>query len=121
MHLQCLSAQGCSAAGNFYGSVVVPNPFQPDLDIVVTDKAPKLFSPLYEENAVFRDQVVETQGFQLAGRINPIQIDMIEIRPRTPVLVHQGERGAGDIFFRSGLEGGGNSLNERGFARTQIA
>src|SRR5438309_12112174 len=68
------SAARSSAAGNLDFSVVLPNPFESDLDVPVAHKTRKLVSPLYQEHAVFGEHDVESKGFQLQWRVNTIQV-----------------------------------------------
>jgi hypothetical protein len=68
-----------------------------------------------------RDKVVDSQGLQLARRINSVQINVIEISLRTAILVDQSERRAGDILGRRRLKGFCNAFDQRGLARPQVA
>ncbi len=52
--------------------IVLPHPFERDFDVAVAFEARKLLSPLYQENAVFRDQVIQPEGFQLSWSIHSI-------------------------------------------------
>src|SRR5438309_2840713 len=115
------SAARSLAAGNLNFSVVFPNPFESDLDVPVAHKTRKLLSPLYQENAVFGEQVVESKGFQLPWRVNTIQVNVIQSRSRSAIFVHQRKGGAGDIFFRGSLKSCGNPLDKRGLACAQVA
>jgi hypothetical protein len=67
-----------------------------------------------------RDKVVDSQGLQLARRINSVQINVIEVGLWAAVLVHQGKRGAGDIVSGRRMEGFRNALDQRGLAGAQI-
>jgi len=49
------SAAQSSAAGDLDFSIVLPNPFESDLDVPVARETRKLLSPLYQENAVFSE------------------------------------------------------------------
>src|SRR6476469_6767118 len=84
-------------------------------------KALELLSPLYQENAVVSDEVIEPQRFQLARRINPVQVDVVEVSLGTAIFVDQGEGGAGDVVRDGGLEGFRNAFDQRSLARSQIA
>jgi hypothetical protein len=72
-----------SAAGDLDFSIVLPNPFESDLDVPVARETRKLLSPLYQENAVFSEQVIESESFQLPGRVDAIQVNVLPA-PRSP-------------------------------------
>ena len=55
------------------------HPLQRNLHISLALEACELLSPLYQENAVVGDKVVESQRLQLARRINSVKIDVIEV------------------------------------------
>ena len=52
---------------------------QRNLHIALALEACELLSPLYQENAVAADKVIESQRLQLARRINSVQINVIEV------------------------------------------
>src|SRR5579862_6226138 len=93
-----------SATGYLDFPVILPNPFECDLDVPIAREARKLLSPLYQENAVLGDQVIQPQRLQLPRRVNPIQINVIEVYDGSMIFVHQREGGAGHVFFRRRLE-----------------
>src|SRR5207237_6006854 len=92
-----------------------------DLDIAITHQARKLLSPLYQQDTLLGEKVVESQRLQLPGRVYAIQVDVVEIRCGAAVLVHQCEGRTGDVLLGGGFESGRNSLDERGLARPQLA
>lgn len=84
-------------------------------------EAHELLSPLYQENTVIGDQVVEPQGFQLSRCIDSVQIDVIEAGLWATVLVDQGERWAGDILSGRRPEGFRNTFDQRSLAGAEVA
>ena len=71
--------------GRFTNFII--HPLKRYLHITLAFEAWEFLSPLYQENAVAGDKVVESQGLQLAGRINSVKIDMKEIGLGTAVFV----------------------------------
>src|SRR5580765_6432320 len=76
--------------------------------------------PTLSAEYFFADEVVDPEGVQLARRIDSIQIDVKQICARAAILVYQREGRTGDVFFGCSLEGGGDSLDERGLPCSQV-
>src|SRR6476661_8764620 len=87
----------------WFAEFAIPS-LQRNFHIALALKALELLSPLYQENAVVSDEVIEPQRFQLARRINPVQVDVVEVSLGTAIFVDQSEGGAGDIVRGCGLE-----------------
>src|SRR5262249_32169749 len=78
---------------------ILANAVYGDFHIPVTSEPRKFIAPLYQENTVFGDQVVEAQSLQFSKRIYAIEVDVIKVGLRSSIFVNQGERGAGDVVF----------------------
>jgi hypothetical protein len=100
---------------------IFARPLQRNLHIPLAKEARKFFSPLDQQNAVFRAEIIEAKSLQLARGVDPIEIDVVKIGARSAILMHERERGAGDgVFFRR-FESGGDSFDQRGFSGAEIA
>ena len=102
-------------------SPIFSHALQGDFNVLITHQVGKLLSPLYQENGVVGDEVVESQGFQLARSINPIKINMIKRDLGTAVFVDQGEGWTGDLLRLGSLESLGDALDQGGLAGAEVA
>ncbi len=77
--------------------------------------------PPFDQNqgAAF-EQLVKAQGRRLCGRVQPVEVHMINSR-RVAVLVNQRESGARDFFRIGSAESGNDALHESSFTGAQIA
>src|SRR2546428_4370977 len=76
---------------------LIPYPLQSDFCVLIALQARELLSPLDQENAVFGDQVIETERLKLARRAYPIQLNVIDVDFRDPLLILQSEGWARDV------------------------
>src|SRR5262249_152053 len=81
----------------------------------------EFLSPLYQQNAVFGEKVVEAQRLKLARSLHAIEINMVKIHSRTAIFVDEGKRGTGYIFFSGCLKCCGDPLDESGFASAKVS
>ena len=77
---------------------MVEHSYQRNLDIPLALEAFELLSPLYQENAVIGDEVVESQRLKFPRSIDSVKVDVIEIDLRTAVFVDQCKCGAGNFL-----------------------
>ena len=91
------------------------------MEILIAQQTGELLSPLYEEDAIRSDQVVEGEGFEFALGIDSVKVDVIEGGLRSAIFVYECESGAGDVVGRSGSEAFRNSLYESCFAGAEVA
>src|SRR5579862_1481929 len=96
-------------------------PLQSNLQIPLANEARKLLSPLDQQNAALRAQIVETERLQLSRGVDTVKIDVVKIGARAAILVDEREGGAGNVVFVRRLESGSNSLHQRGLSRSEIA
>src|SRR5581483_1611613 len=110
-----------SANRHRYMACVSVRAVQRDLHISITSETLKLLSPLDEQNTIVPDEVIQAECFQLLRSINPIEIDMVEVRIGTVVLVNQREGGTGHILLVGSLKGLCYPLHERGLTCAQVS
>ena len=67
------------------------------------------------------EEFVEAQCVELARRVDAVQIDVELVHLGAAILVDEGERGAGDIVLRSGVQAFGDAFHQRGLAGAEIA
>ena len=77
---------------------------QDNLHIPLPHQPRKFLSPLDQQNAVLRAQVIQAERLQFSLRVDAIKIDVIEIGARSAIFMHQREGGTGDVFLRGGFE-----------------
>ena len=96
-----------------------------DLSLAALDDGGEFFAPLHQDDAVGSDQLVEAEGIELTLGIDAVEIEVIEhdrfAVELSLVLVDEGEGGAGDLIGIGGIEGLGDTLDERGLACAEIA
>src|ERR1700722_10306884 len=96
-------------------------PLQSNFHISFALQRRKLLSPLDQQNAALRTQVIQSERFEFPRSVDAIQVDVVNIGAWPAILVHQGEGGTGNVFLGSGLEGRCDSFNQRSFACAEIA
>src|ERR1700683_1642455 len=94
---------------------------QDDFHISIAFEASELLSPLYQQDAVWSEQVVQAQRLQFALGIDAIEINMEKRDERTAIFVDEREGGAGHILGPRRLESLCNSLHQRGLPRPKVA
>src|SRR5262249_834181 len=97
---------------DFDVTLVFPHTLERNFNVPFPAEAVELLSPLYQQDAVLREQVIESKGFKLPWRIDAIKIDVIEVRGRTAIFVDQSKRGTGDIVSGGRLKRFGDSLHQ---------
>ena len=102
-------------------ALILACPLQRNLHIPLLHEPRKLFSPLDQQDAVFGAQIIQSERFEFALRVDAIEIDMEKIGARSTVFVDEREGGAGDILFGGCIERSGDSLDQRGLTRAEIA
>ncbi len=95
-------------------------PLKRNLHVTLPHQARELLSPFDQKDAVLRAQIVECQRVQLPLGIDAVKIDVIEIRPRPAIFMHQGKRRTGNVFLGRRLECRRNPLDQRGLAGSEI-
>src|SRR5216683_7024841 len=100
---------------------VLAHSLQRNLHIPLLLQAEEFFSPLNQQNAVVGAQVIQCERFQFALRVHAIKINVIEIRSRTAILMHQGEGRTGHVFFGGCVKRRRDSFYQRGLACAEIA
>src|SRR5262249_54119858 len=84
---------------------IIPTPmFNRNLYIALFDKALKLLSPLDQQDALRRHQVVERESVELALGVDTIEIDVVESGTGSAVFVNQSKRRAGNVLRLSRSE-----------------
>src|SRR5580658_1649381 len=94
---------------------------QGDLHVLVAFEARELLSPLYQQDAVWGEQVVEAEGFQVALGIDPVKVNVVQGGARSAVFVDEGEGWAGHVLGASGPEAFSDTLHQGRFSRSEVA
>jgi len=102
-------------------AIVLPHSIENDFDIPLALESRELLPPLYQQNTVRGDQIIQAQRLKLARSIDTVEINVEEVGYGTTILVHQREGWAGDIFFGSCLEGAGNAFDKGRLASPEVA
>src|SRR5579871_5945325 len=110
-----------TVAGDEEAAIGVAGALDGDFDVSVVNEARKFFAPLDEENGVIGDQVVEPKGFELAGRVHAVEINVIDVHVGAAVFVDQSEGGAVHVLLRGGVKAFGDAFDESSFAGAKIA
>ena len=110
-----------SVSGYFDATLGLLDSHQGNLEILIAQQTGELLSPLYEEDAIRSDQVVEGEGFEFALGIDSVKVDVIESGLRSAIFVDEGESGAGDVVGTSGSEAFRDSFYESRFAGAEVA
>jgi hypothetical protein len=105
----------------FDAALALRDSHQGNLEILIAQQTGELFSPLYQEDAIRSDQVVEGEGFEFALGIDSVKVDVIEGGLRSAIFVYECESGAGDVVGPSGSEAFRDSFYESCFASAEIA
>jgi len=92
-----------------------------DLHIPLAHETWEFLTPLDQQNAVLRTKIIEGQRVELARSVDSIQIDVVKIRLRPAIFVHQRERRAGNVFLRRRLKCRCDPFDQSGLSRPEIA
>src|SRR5664280_3769760 len=85
--------------------LLVASALEADFHVALFLEAGKLFSPLQQyQVAGLGEEFVETKRVELARRVDTVEIDVEQVHLGAAVLVDEGERGAGDIVLRCGVQ-----------------
>src|SRR5664280_449900 len=93
-----------------------------DFHVALLLEAGGLLSPLQQHQvAGLGEEFVEAQRVELARRVDAVEVDVEQVHLGAAILVDEGERRAGDIVLRSGVETFGDAFHQRGLAGAEIA
>src|SRR3954464_4203505 len=82
-----------------YFSFIISERLDSDLGVAFLAEALEFFTPLQQDQAALVSQIVDSKSFQLARRIHPIQINVVQRGLGPAVFVNEGEGRAGDVIL----------------------
>src|SRR5208282_2240081 len=65
----------------------IPRSLQGNFHVLIPSPARELLPPLYQQDAVGREQVVQTESFQFSLAIDAIKVNVIQRGPRTTIFM----------------------------------
>ena len=97
-----------------------PDSLQGDFHILIALQAGELRSPLYQQDAVGREQIVKAERFQVALGIDAVKVNVVERGEGSAVFVDEGKGRAGHILSARGSEAFRDPLDEGCLARSEV-
>src|ERR1700685_3838009 len=107
--------------GHLDSALRFPYALQSDLDVLIALQARELISPLYQQDAIGREEVVEAKRFQASLGIDAVEINMVQSGTGSAVFVDEGKGRAGHILGAGSAEAFGDALYQSRFSRSELA
>src|SRR5579864_6350811 len=82
----------------------LPFPLQRNLYVPLAQQPRKFLSPLDQQNTIVGAQVIQSERFQFARRVDAVKINVIEVGAGPAIFMHQRKGGTGDVFLRGRFE-----------------
>lgn len=104
-----------------YPAPALPFPFERNFQIPLAHESRELLSPLDQQNALRRHEIVKGQRIKFALRVDTVEIDVVERDRRAAIFVDERKRRAGDVICLCRLKAFGNAFDHGGLPCSQVA